>query len=93
VHLTEWWEEFRLYHRKDGKVHKEHDDLLSATRYGVMMLRYAENLIPQSRATSTSPVAAIGWRREAARWSAERSAKNKARSSVQLFGASGANGS
>jgi hypothetical protein len=46
VHLTEWWDEFRLYHRKDGKVHKEHDDLLSATRYGVMMLRYAENLIP-----------------------------------------------
>jgi hypothetical protein len=35
-------EEFRLYHRKDGRVHKEHDDLMSATRYGVMMLRFAE---------------------------------------------------
>lgn len=39
---TEWFEEFRLYHRKDGKIVKERDDLLSATRYGVMMLRYAE---------------------------------------------------
>src|SRR5262245_24563445 len=40
-HLNDWWEEFRLYHRKDGKVHKEHDDLLCATRYAVMMLRHA----------------------------------------------------
>jgi hypothetical protein len=39
--LTDWWDEFRLYHRKDGKVVKEADDLMSATRYGVMMLRYA----------------------------------------------------
>ncbi len=37
----DWWEEFRLYHRKDGKVVKEADDLMSATRYGLMMLRYA----------------------------------------------------
>ncbi len=41
-HLNEWFEEFRLYHRKDGKVVKEHDDLMSATRYALMMLRYAE---------------------------------------------------
>ncbi len=40
-HLTDWWEEFRLYHRKDGKVVKEGDDLMSATRYGVMMKRNA----------------------------------------------------
>ena len=38
----DWWEEFRLYHRKDGKVVKEGDDLLCATRYGLMMLRYAK---------------------------------------------------
>lgn len=37
----DWWEEFRLYHRKDGKVVKEGDDLLCATRYALMMLRYA----------------------------------------------------
>jgi Terminase RNaseH-like domain len=41
-HLTDWFEEFRLYHRKDGRVHKEHDDLMSATRYAVMMLRFAD---------------------------------------------------
>jgi phage terminase large subunit-like protein len=40
-HLNEWFEEFRLYHRKDGVVVKEADDLMSATRYGVMMLRKA----------------------------------------------------
>lgn len=42
AHLNDWFEEFELYHRKDGKVVKERDDLLSATRYGVMMLRYAK---------------------------------------------------
>ncbi len=40
--LTEWFEEFHLYHRRDGKVYKEHDDLLDATRYALMMLRYAQ---------------------------------------------------
>lgn len=43
---TMWLEEFRLYHRKDGKVVKEHDDLLSASRYATMMLRYAR--VPSS---------------------------------------------
>ena len=38
---TDWFEEFRLYHRKDGKVVKEGDDLMAATRYGIMMLRFA----------------------------------------------------
>lgn len=37
----EWFEEFRLYHRVDGKVVKERDDLMSATRYAMMMLRFA----------------------------------------------------
>jgi phage terminase large subunit-like protein len=41
-HLHDWWEEFRLFHRQNGKVHKENDDLMSATRYAVMMLRYAQ---------------------------------------------------
>jgi phage terminase large subunit-like protein len=42
--LLDWFEEFRLFHRKDGKVVKEGDDLLAATRYGVMMLRFAEQI-------------------------------------------------
>lgn len=41
-HVTEWFEEFRLYHRKDGKVVKEIDDLLSSSRYALMMKRFAE---------------------------------------------------
>jgi phage terminase large subunit-like protein len=39
-----WMEEFRLYHRDDGKIVKEYDDLLSASRYGMMMLRHARVL-------------------------------------------------
>jgi hypothetical protein len=38
---NDWWEEFRLYHRKDGRVVKEGDDLMAATRYALMMLRHA----------------------------------------------------
>ena len=41
-HLEDFFEEFRLYHRKDGKVVKETDDILSAVRYAVMMLRHAK---------------------------------------------------
>ena len=41
AHLTDWFEEFRMYHRKDGRLVKEADDLLSATRYALMMLRHA----------------------------------------------------
>lgn len=40
---VEWLDEFRLYHRKDGKVVKELDDTISASRYALMMKRYAEN--------------------------------------------------
>lgn len=40
--FTDWFEELRLYHRKDGKIVKERDDLMSATRIGVMMLRHAD---------------------------------------------------
>jgi phage terminase large subunit-like protein len=36
-----WLEERRLYHRKDGKIVKLHDDVISASRYGLMMKRKA----------------------------------------------------
>ncbi len=39
--LNDWFDEFRLYHRVDGKIVKERDDLMSATRYAVMMRRFA----------------------------------------------------
>lgn len=40
-HLVEWLDEFRTYHRKDGKIVKVMDDLLDATRYAWMMRREA----------------------------------------------------
>lgn len=36
-----WFSEFRLYHRKDGKIVKLQDDLISSSRYALMMLRHA----------------------------------------------------
>ena len=41
AHLVDWFDEFRLYHRKDGRVVKQYDDLLCATRNALMMLRFA----------------------------------------------------
>lgn len=49
-HLVEWFEEFRMYHREDGKIVKLHDDLLSATRYAMMMRRHAKTAAPKVRA-------------------------------------------
>lgn len=40
--LDEFFQEYRLYHRKDGKIVKVFDDILSACRYGIMMLRHAK---------------------------------------------------
>lgn len=41
-HCTDWLEERRMYHRKKGKVVKEKDDMISASRYAMMMLRFAK---------------------------------------------------
>lgn len=38
-HLAEWFEEFDIYHRKDGLIVKLNDDLISASRYAYMMRR------------------------------------------------------
>lgn len=37
-----WMDEFRLYHRKDGIIVKQFDDLISSSRYGYMARRHAE---------------------------------------------------
>jgi len=39
--LSNWWEEFRMYHRKEGKIVPLNDDLMSATRYAIMSMRFA----------------------------------------------------
>jgi hypothetical protein len=49
AHLRDWFDEFRLYHRKDGKVVKDYDDLLCASRYALMMLRFARTVQERSR--------------------------------------------
>jgi phage terminase large subunit-like protein len=36
-----WLGEFRLYHRKDGLIVKLKDDVISSSRYGLMMRRFA----------------------------------------------------
>lgn len=44
AHLSGWLDEFRLYHRKNGIVVKQFDDLISSSRYAMMMLRFARPL-------------------------------------------------
>lgn len=39
--LGMFWQEFRLYHRKEGVIVKERDDLISACRYAFMARRMA----------------------------------------------------
>lgn len=41
-HLECVFEELRMYHRKDGVVVKEQEDIVSSVRYGTMMLRKAQ---------------------------------------------------
>ena len=57
-HLESWFEEFRLYHRKDGIIVKLNDDLLSATRYAVMMRRFAA---PRFRKQPKLLDQSVGW--------------------------------
>ena len=49
AHLNDWFEEFRMYHRKDGLIVKSGDDLMSATRYAVMMKRAAQIVKPAAK--------------------------------------------
>lgn len=55
--LTDWFEEFRLFHRKDGIIVKERDDLMSATRVGCMMLRIGRMFLRASSGIGRSHVA------------------------------------
>lgn len=48
AHLNDVFEELRLYHREDGLIVKERDDLISAIRYAYMDLRFAEVMPRQS---------------------------------------------
>ena len=41
----DWFDEQVLYHRKEGKIVKEFDDLMDASRYGEMCIRFASPLV------------------------------------------------
>lgn len=56
-HLEDWLSEYRLYHRKDGVVVKKMDDAISASRYGLMSLRFAT-----VRSTQKLKIHREGWR-------------------------------
>ena len=56
-HLEDWFGEFRLYHRENGRIVKERDDLLSSSRYAMMMRRHAI-VRPDGKA----------WKRPDSRW-------------------------
>ena len=43
---TMWFGEFRLYHRDEGRIVKLQDDLISASRYALMMKRFAIVKLP-----------------------------------------------
>jgi phage terminase large subunit-like protein len=55
-----WLEEFRQYHREDGKIVKIDDDLISASRYASMSLRFAETK-PLPRRRSVGLVGVSNW--------------------------------
>jgi hypothetical protein len=85
-HLNDWFEEFRLYHRKDGRGHKEGDDLMSATSYACMMLRFARSTLPSKpRLAGAVP---IEWRHECR----SRTRSDDSRSSVSGSGGRRAEG-
>jgi hypothetical protein len=59
-HLSEWFEEYRMYHRKDGKVVKLMDDLMSATRYMWMTIEDFGEVPP--RASRAGANRSSNWR-------------------------------
>lgn len=57
AHLSDWFEERRMYHRKDGKIVKLKDDLMSGTRMILMMKRFARPVLlgPPAKFGSNRP--------------------------------------
>jgi hypothetical protein len=44
--LSQWFEEYRQYHRdQEGRLVKVRDDLMSATRVGIMQLRSGKSVL------------------------------------------------
>ena len=54
-----WLGEYRLYHRKDGQIVKLKDDVISASRYAMMMRRFADTKPRKSVPSNRAPIG--GW--------------------------------
>ncbi len=57
--LHPWFDEFRSYHRKDGRLVARNDDVLKATFYAVMMKRYAAPRTMSVPEVDMGPVATV----------------------------------
>jgi hypothetical protein len=55
-----WLRERRQYHRKDGKLVKLYDDIISASRHAHMMLRHARTEVVRRRQQATY-IGASNW--------------------------------
>jgi phage terminase large subunit-like protein len=53
--LPQWFEEYRMYHRREGKIVAINDDLMSATRYAVQSLRFARTQTVKMPAVNLRP--------------------------------------
>lgn len=60
-HLAQYFEEMRLYHRDNGKIVKLRDDLISASRYAMMMRRFAESDRKEIFSLPAMPSGAGSW--------------------------------
>ncbi len=60
AHLAEFFDEFRVYHRKDGLIVKMNDDIMSATRVAVMDHRFAKPVEFGGRPLRNTPSFVIG---------------------------------
>jgi hypothetical protein len=59
--VHDFWEEFRSYHMKDGKIVDVDDDFMSATRYAVMFKREAISLIHKTIMFNQKSRASSSW--------------------------------
>jgi len=58
--LLTWLEEWRMYHRDDGKIVKQFDDLMDASRYSCLSLRHAQTVTLRIK-QQQPPVGASNW--------------------------------
>jgi len=60
-HLTEWLEERRFYHRKDGQIVKVKDDLMSATRIALMQKRSGKPVLLGNKRPGVGSLSTFAW--------------------------------